>query len=646
MNNLDNQYIKVFNTEYEQREYLSVVNENDFPLITCNKENNLVYFSSDGTLGKNLKYENENYLSFDPKYRHPEFFVIPNDVDHLTNNDENIPINLKYKKEYNTPLYTVGLMSDVHYNDTDTDMDPDTNITNDGAEYSEDLKNALQYFIDQNVDFVACCGDISSDYSDHIKNYKRCIDKYFSNLPIFTCAGNHDTKPKYKYHNLWQSVSALNNNDYEVTYFKDYEPFYDENTGDTWATESSGNGTSFYIKKFYDDTFDVYIYLNIEYGFNSTSGYDTHFKNSKRFLVQEELLVHDEVDEENDLHLYHPQTLECLAEILEEYKDHRCFIFTHPMFPDKAGNFHQSSYGNNIPYYEYAKYSNHADVLRGDQGEYIRNLMEQYDNNYWFCGHSHYKWAWETVDHDINITTTGNSCNIHLPSLSRPLPLGIYSYQNAPKDSEAAIMEVYKDYVVIKGIVFKEKDNYQNPYELIINHPYSKMEYVTSDMFAIYGANESTIEQLENNYVQINFIYNNDGSHDDNNIYLNNGLIDASNFGNYIPVLRFEDVQIWYDEMDETDTIENITRNIKAEGKIGFRDHTSTSDYYYYFTSNAIYTLYENGIIFKVSSSSQYVNYHLHFKLKFKIGFVNVGYINKFLPIACFKLPIIKKEED
>ena len=124
------------------------------------------------------------------------------------------------------------------------------------------------------------------------------------------------------------------------------------------------------------------------------------------------------------------------------------------MIPEKAGNFHISSLVNQN-YYAYAydfqnNNYNHYDVLRGDQKEFIMNLMEQYDNNYWFCGHSHYKWKWQILDHNINITKTGNSYNIHLPSMSRPLAYACTGYQSAYKDSEAAIMEVYKDYVVIK----------------------------------------------------------------------------------------------------------------------------------------------------------------------------------------------------
>ena len=311
------------------------------------------------------------------------------------------------------------------------------------------------------------------------------------------------------------------------------------------------------------------------------------------------------------------------------------------MLPDKAGNFHTSIQSNNVKYYSYC--DNHEDILKGDQGNFIRNLMETYDNNYWFCGHSHYKWSVEKYDHNINVTKIGNSYNIHLPSLSRPLELNT-SYSSCPKDSEGAIMEVYKNYVVIKGMVMKEDISIQDYQQLINEYNDENMEYVTSEMFTIYGNNESTIEQLEDDYIQINYIYNSSGSSSDNDIYLNTGFINASNYGNYMPVLRFEDLQIWDDNMDLSEYNDNLMYEIISEQKIGFRDHTSTSDYLYYFDNNHIYTLYSKGIVFKVSSDSIYKSYNLHIKMKLRLGFVNISYTNKFLPIACFKLPTIKKE--
>ena len=655
-------YIQVCDTYAEQLETLKYVNKGGDLLLLVNRQTKDINFNSDGTEGRFFKYADkdkkdlENYKQFEPNYTNKEFYVIPKEVEYINvyniwNNEliESIPVKESNhnKKE---PLYKIGLMSDVHYNDTDNDNDPDTHV-DDGAEYSEDLINALKTFNENNVDFISCSGDISTDDERHLRNYKLCVNKYAAELPIFTCSGNHDTILKYRNHELWKEISAINpNNSYEIVYFKDYEQFYDSNTDNNYATEDSGNGTSFYIKKYYNNTFDVFIYLNVEYGWNNPNSYGTH---NCRKLNQDELLIHTEINYQHDYHLYHPQTLQCLSEILEEFKDHRCFIFTHLMLPDKAGNYHKDNnyMTNEEAYYPYANYNQHADVLRGDQGDYIRKLMEDYPNNIWFCGHSHYKWNWEKYDHDINVTRTNKSYNVHLPSLSRPLPLEIYGYKNAPKDSEGAIMEVYDKYIIIKGMVMK--DNTEFDPRIISQYPHDQLDDITAEMFT-YNENNPYIhiENLDNNTVQLDVKLYSTGNNNDNNIYLNNGQVDSSNFGNYIPVLRFEDVKIWHDDLfndldpnsenyeaEKSILIDNFTYEVMEEHNIGFRDNTTDPDEWnYYFENDHIYTTYAQGIIFKISSQSRFKNLSLHIQLQGKIGFIHEGYMNKYLPIAIFKL--------
>ena len=450
-------------------------------VIFGNKQNNKVSFSTDLAKNREYVYDGENfneddYVHLDSIDSINEFNVMPKNVDKIeikTKNHNKKIKTIKYD-EYPTeePLYSVGLVSDVHYNDTDKDEDPDT-ITEDGSEYTEDLKNALSFFESEGVNFVSCAGDISSDASDHLKNYKRCINKYAPNVSVFTCSGNHDTKPKFKYHSIWLDVMAINrNNEYEIHRFDDGEE-YSKDLGDGEYDNFANDdfGTSFWFKKYYninnsdnlnEDNFDVYIYLNLEYGHNDRNNYNTH---GPRKLLEDELLVHDTVGAD-DYHLYHPGTLRYFANLLEEFKDHRCFIFTHIMFGDLAGSYH---YGNGKPYYDY--YRTHTDVMKGDQGEFCRNLFERYPNNYWFCGHSHYKWIWQTEEKYINVAHSG-SYSIHLPSLARPLPLGIKGYAVAPLDAEGAIMEVYRDYVIIKGYVFKEggMETYENKQSILATY--------------------------------------------------------------------------------------------------------------------------------------------------------------------------------
>ena len=648
-------HLKRFDTYIQQLEYLNS-GDTISPCILTNKVNNIVNFTSDISYDKIYKYADKNgndlqeYLPLDYNYKHPKYHYIPDDVYYINVYDVNTNTLLERKKisrTYRTDdklLYTVGLMSDVHYNDgDDVDTNPDTH-SDDGAEYSEDLINAFNYFNEHNVDFISCSGDISTDSRKHLKNYKYCADKYSKNIPIFTCSGNHDTSPKFKAPELFKEISTLNidsNQNIEFCgYFKDYEHamYINNETGNRELTTTIEDGSSFYIKYHYEDTYDVYIYLNVEYGWDNES-YETH---NCRMLNQDELLIHTEV-QPDDLHLYHPETLRQFANIMEQEKDHRCFIFTHIMFPQKAGNYH--SYNNDIcneNLYPYGETWEHADVMRGDQGEFIQGILEKYPRSFMFCGHSHYKWIWEKYDHNINVSQTGDSYNIHIPSLSRPLPTNIYWYQNSPKDSEAGIMNVYKDYVVINGIVMKEGDD-EDIYSQLYNFKEEDMTNVNLSHITLPENNESTVNYDENNNIlTINYKYNINGSSEDNDIYINiDNSVDESNYGNYIPVIRLDNVRIWHDGLITEEEIIQFTQDIINEQYIGFR-YIGT-EYTYHFESNHPYTMFNYGVNFKVSSNSIYKDYLLHIEFtNLRMGYIHSKYTNKKLPIASYLISTTK----
>lgn len=603
--------IKLFNSVQEQRDYLEFEADYNQPHLSYNLESKEIKHTKDITNGLIFKYANDdgnlnNYR--DVNYGcNNKYTIVPKEVSYI-NVYNKWTGELVRQEEVNhlkeDPIYKVGLLSDIHYNDSDTDQDPDT-FYDDGSEYSQDLQNALSVFNEHGVDFITCAGDITLDSRKHFRNYKLCVDKYGYNIPIYTCTGNHDTKPADRAREEWMTIDSINST-YDLHRIDDPQ------------------GTSFYfVKELENNKKDVYIYLNISYGYydecsteeeyNNTR-YDTHYP---RLLRQDELLVHSEV-EEFDFHLYSPATLTWLANVLEEYKNDRCFIFTHLMFGgNKAGSYHGSE-----GYYDYV--ADHYDYIRGDQGMFLENLLENYDNNYWFCGHSHYKWIWEKYDHTINVTKTNNSWNIHLPSLSRPLLLKRW-YQTAPQDAEGAIMEVYNDYVVIKGIVFKE-ENIDDISSKLTQLPDNETIEITKNMFIIPEGSATSIESGENGELVINTSY--DGS----NIYLNPGNVNSSNYDNLVPVLRIDELYILNDDgLDLTD-------EVLPERTIGFRDTISDSAYRYYLESNHIYNLYSNGLLFKISSQSSYKNINLHIHMKARIGFIDEGYTNKFLPIAIFKL--------
>lgn len=599
-------YIYTFNTEREQLESLEFMN-NDEPIVAGNYETNKISLTKNALNDKSYYYANSegeilnNYLEINKNYE-IKSNVSPIDSEKIAViNKESNEIEkydlLQFKKINESPIYKVGLISDVHYNDIDSSDENPLTFNDDGSEYSEDLKNAIKYYANNGMDFVCCSGDISTDSEEHLRNYKRCVTKYNNNMPIYTCSGNHDTAPKFYNKELWKETAIINN---------DKEIHYSEGNRET---------SYYFIKKLNSGKKDVYIFLDVDYGNGEDgNGYHTH---KPRLLKKEELLMHDEV-ENYDYHLYNPETLIWLSNILEEHKNDRCFIFTHLMFDEYAGTYHNTDYFN---------YSlSQVDIIKRhyDQGEYLYNLLESYSNNYWFSGHSHYKWVWHKLDSEINVSkTNNNSFTIHIPSLARPFKYAVTNYQVNLLESESGIMEVYDDFVVIYGLILKDQ-LYNAEIQIPDDDEY---EYANAEMFKNQNA-DGYVQNIEDGYLQFNLPTS-------RNIYFNpNDIINKSNCTNAKFFVKFEDISAWIDNTEE-----DITDEVLEEELIGFRDNTTNPSLYpYYLIDNHIYTVYQNGLLFKKSSVSKFINDRVKVKLKIKYCIKFENYLNKILPIAIYKL--------
>ena len=597
-------YIYTFNKERDQIEALSQMNDTDV-ILSGNLESNKILISKDASKNRIYKYVDENnnilddYLDVDKNYLRNDN-VAPKQAKRIAVIDTTTNEILKYDKinipnNNDTPLYSVGLISDVHYNDIDESDNSPLTFTDDGSEYSDDLKNALQYF-SNNAEFICCSGDISTDNLIHLLNYNKCIDEFGNNVPVYTCSGNHDTAPKYFYKHYWLN-STIRNNIFDINFFID-----DEYT------------SYYFVKELPNNKRDIYIFLNVDYGNGEDGNYPTHHP---RLLYNYELLCHSEV-KNYDYHLYDPTTLLYLADILEDFKNDRCFIFTHLMFDEYAGTYHGDDYLN------YSKM--HVDIIKRhyDQGEFLYDLLERYSNNYWFSGHSHYKWAWDKLDNNINVSKTQNgSYTIHIPSLARPITYGTTYYSVNLKESEAGLMDVYEDYVVLNGIVMKE-DNFDISKNIPNDEEYL---YANNEMFSNQNENIK-VEQLEDDYLLFTLKTT-------ENLYFNpNDVISRSNCTNAIIYMKFEDIYCY-----ETNSGNDITNEVLEEELIGFRDNTTDSSKYpYYMIDNHIYTIYENGALFKKSSVSKFKNIDISIKLKIKYKVKFQDYINKILPISIYKL--------
>ena len=139
---------------------------------------------------------------------------------------------------------------------------------------------------------------------------------------------------------------------------------------------------------------------------------------------------------------YTDQDLDWLEAKLNSYRNERCFVFIHCPIPQYVGNYKEMYTSDNW--------------LTGSNLYRVTEMANYYVNSIWFSGHSHWKWHLQKWEENANIYRNNSAWNVHIPSCAIPgdaiddVELG-----RRVEENEGAIVEVYEDYVEIKGIDFK-----------------------------------------------------------------------------------------------------------------------------------------------------------------------------------------------
>lgn len=270
------------------------------------------------------------------------------------------------------------------------------------AEPSDDFREALKWFNEKEDVVMTCiCGDISQNGTEsEFRMFQEDVQAQSPNTPVYTTSGNHDCG----------SGSG-------------------ENIDETLWETYTGNPLVFEITKTLDSgKVDHFLFLGMSSWSLGVGGKP-----------------------------YNDENITWLENKLEEYKNDRCFIFTHLFFPERAGNL------NNI----YPEYN----WLQGSQLSKLQKLCDTYINSVWFSGHSHWKWDLQRYQDTANIYRSyddnGNPTSgwcVHVSSCASPINSDGASREFLPKDAEGAIVDVYEDYIDIRGIVFKENSELRNTY--------------------------------------------------------------------------------------------------------------------------------------------------------------------------------------
>ena len=147
--------------------------------------------------------------------------------------------------------------------------------------------------------------------------------------------------------------------------------------------------------------------------------------------------------------IFSTEELTWLETKLEQYKNQRVFLFEH-VFIEPTGNINGlypwSSMGN----------------VEGQSGKIFRNLMAKYRNVILFTGHSHLEFILQRLGDNANCSErTDSLCHrVHIPSCAKPRANDV-STEDVKENtydkygsSEGYVMDVYQDYIILKGINF------------------------------------------------------------------------------------------------------------------------------------------------------------------------------------------------
>ena len=140
----------------------------------------------------------------------------------------------------------------------------------------------------------------------------------------------------------------------------------------------------------------------------------------------------------NRVEPFSTEELSWLETKLSSYTNKRVFLFFH-YYCSPVGN------ANNL---------DNDSLANTGQALTFRNLMNTYKNNViYFSGHSHltYKLQELVSTANVSLATDEMPIRVHIPSTGRPRILSDGTITHNYVGSECAIMDVYSDYIVIKG---------------------------------------------------------------------------------------------------------------------------------------------------------------------------------------------------
>lgn len=364
----------------------------------------------------------------------------------------------KMKPELGTPLYSFGLLSDVH-------MTGDSEVgtrEKDGNGYVTDgfyFRKALEFFKNSSCKFVCISGDLTDVglfsykdestkseyyyyYPNQFEEYKAICDIFAADLPVYGCCGNHESYVKNidgVYDDKWEVPTKVNN---EWIWVAKPEPWTQI---DSMAKLKYYTGTPLYYTISSAPTSET---TEFE-GVNVISDYG-----NIQLPLDSTIL-----SQTNDVFIMFGQPtptanstwdLDWLEATLEENKDKRCFVLWHLTLNYDSGN------PENVHNAFWYTFENR-----------LVSILSKYENVIAFHGHSHMQFQEQTKVTYSNYSTGRGFKSVHIPSSSYTRRMvdqnGDKVWNSGDKEniadgSQGYICDVYANCIVLKGYDFQTNE--------------------------------------------------------------------------------------------------------------------------------------------------------------------------------------------
>lgn len=441
--------------------------------------------------------------------------IIPDEVNHLgiyegetrigsidlfKENNRGILVN-----ESNTePLLSLGFLSDVHFSKRFEDeviVEKDT---------LNDFSNAINYFNDNHINDVYISGDVSETYSYDMLDDLEDFNTELNNLLI------DNNEPKLSYtHNVYivrgnHDVACLVNNGI------DPNNMYKENPLDNQYTEEDKEEAYFI-----DEEWSLYLQNNLkwqhyyyspsdepdEYVACNSCGYNIYEYDDLKLVIFSLPLYSNNFwnREMPGYPAYMNEEIYNLETAIRQFYNHEnteIMVIVHVPFNNYTGNYKDCYVRTN------SSPSNMEGYYLQNQYNILKTLHDTYKGIIWIEGHTHFKYEMQgdgkPVAHHSNTGYFNNanvSCfddvfDIHISSCGYPREVERNGTENLATaytcndESQGTVFNIYKDYIDIKGISFKGKDD----------ETYSN-KFIPIGMYRLYFIkNKQDVEQRILNY--------------------------------------------------------------------------------------------------------------------------------------------------